>query len=260
MRKGEASVKKLTKRERECKKYITKVEDTILKKDEKLKFLEMFKKNSEICSQVESVAPRNDLNELENFGMITQPSSTATRNTRAKNMLHSDAVGDELEPEHDQAAQVEYDDYDANQAGPNGMSDLPEDFGNEGLNIEGLDNPVNDYNDLGQNYDDLGEFRDNDAYQPYAGDDAMQFAGEVQSPGLINNEVQEQLPNMDDLNMNEWVPNDLEGQDAQNELGHGQPTGVVQMVEQETQTDDPREAAAEIQTQTEDVINKEAIT
>ena len=32
------------------------------------------------------------------------------------------------------------------------------------------------------------------------------------------------------------------------------------MVEQETQTDDPREAVAEIQTQTEDVINKEAIT
>lgn len=32
------------------------------------------------------------------------------------------------------------------------------------------------------------------------------------------------------------------------------------MVEQETQTDDPREAVAEIQTQTEDIINKVAIT
>ena len=79
-------------------------------------------------------------------------------------MLDSDAVGDELEPEDELVAQVGYDDYDADQAGPTGVSDLPADFGNEGLDIQGLENPTTDFNDLGQNYNDLGEFRDNDGY------------------------------------------------------------------------------------------------
>ena len=74
LRKGEAEIKKLSKKEREYKKYIKKVEDTILAKDEKLKYLEMFKKNSEICSQVES-APRTELGDLENFGMMQQQPS-----------------------------------------------------------------------------------------------------------------------------------------------------------------------------------------
>ena len=70
LKKGESELKKLSKKASEYKKYIKKVEDTILAKDEKLKYLEMFKKNSEICSQVESSAPRTELGELENFGMI----------------------------------------------------------------------------------------------------------------------------------------------------------------------------------------------
>lgn len=61
LKKAESEQNKLSKKVKEYKSYIKKVEDTILQKDEKLKFLEMFKKNSEICSQVESVVTTNQL-------------------------------------------------------------------------------------------------------------------------------------------------------------------------------------------------------
>lgn len=64
VKKGESDLKKLEKKASGYKKYIKKVEETIIQKDEKLKFLEMFKKNSDLCSLVESAAPRNDLEGL----------------------------------------------------------------------------------------------------------------------------------------------------------------------------------------------------
>lgn len=57
MHKDEKQIKKLDKKVNEYKKYIKKVEESILKKDEKLKHLEMFKKNSEITSTIESQIP-----------------------------------------------------------------------------------------------------------------------------------------------------------------------------------------------------------
>ena len=58
-------------------------------------------------------------------------------------MLNFDEA-DELEPEHNMAVgQVQYDDYEADPQ-PTGISDLPADIENEGL-----ENQVNDYNDLG---------------------------------------------------------------------------------------------------------------
>ena len=58
IKKLEASKEKYVKRVDQYKKYIQKVEDSIIQKDEQLKFLEMFKKNSEISSQVESSVSR----------------------------------------------------------------------------------------------------------------------------------------------------------------------------------------------------------
>jgi len=66
LKKSESQVRKLNRKNAEYKKYVKQVEDTVIKNDEKLKFLELFKKNSEICSTVESYDPRRD--ELENFG------------------------------------------------------------------------------------------------------------------------------------------------------------------------------------------------
>lgn len=65
LKKADSESSKLGKKVSEYKKYINKIEEKILEKDEKLKYLEMFKKNSEICSQVESTVTGTPLGNFE---------------------------------------------------------------------------------------------------------------------------------------------------------------------------------------------------
>ena len=175
-------MKKLEKKANGYKKYIKKVEDTILQKDEKLKYLEMFKKNSDLCSLVESSAPRTEKGDLENFGIVPQqPDRQAAPTRKAENMLNSE-IDDALEPELAFDSHAEFDDLNEDNMGLNGHSDLPGDFDNGGLNIEGLDDgQVNTYNDLGEFCadDDMGG-------QQFGGEDAINVDGSMEqhSPGF----------------------------------------------------------------------------
>lgn len=88
--------------------------------------------------------------------------------------------------------QPELDDLNDVNEGMNRDGGLPADFGDEGLNLEGLDGQVDTYNDLGEfcATDDLG--------QQYVGDDAMDFDEDQAqvSPGY---------------NADQPIANDLEG-------------------------------------------------
>lgn len=105
-------------------------------------------------------------------------------------------------------------------------SDLPVDFDNAGLNVDGLDPQVDTYNDL-------GEFCATDGLDGQYAEDAMNFEGlpEQLSPGYTPDDQ---------------LPNDLEGFEEQNGMYIAEPQPVSQLVEQATQTDDPSEYAIEI--------------
>lgn len=92
-------------------------------------------------------------------------------------MLNSN-FDDDLEPELAFGAEPQYDDFNDGDDVPNKDSDLPVDFDNAGLNIEGLDGQVETYNDL-------GEFCATDGLDGQYGEDAMNFEGlpEQLSPG-----------------------------------------------------------------------------
>lgn len=120
----------MNKKNKEYKKQIKYFEDAILKKDEKMQMLEMYKKNSEITSQVTG----NEFNELEGFGLAP-----------ATNMLDANMGLEDIEPEYNE------------QKG----NDLPGDTFDEGA---GLDLGGMDFQ-LKSNLDDLGEFQGGDDYQ-----------------------------------------------------------------------------------------------
>ena len=145
MHKDEKEIKKLGKKVNEYKKYIKKVEDTILKKDEKLKHLEMYRKNSEITSTIESQIPRS-LEDLENFGM-DQQMGRGIEGDRSKNMLNAN-MDDELEPDLGFAQQPQYDDYDDQFGNQDGG--LPNELENNEFNMDNFKGQVNNYNDLGE--------------------------------------------------------------------------------------------------------------
>lgn len=56
--------KKMEKKYEHGKKQIKTYEDTIIEKDEKIKFLERQKKNDDLCSKIESEMPGSGFNEL----------------------------------------------------------------------------------------------------------------------------------------------------------------------------------------------------
>ena len=71
----------MNKKNKEYKKEIKFLEDTLLKKDEKTKMLEMYKKNSELTSQVTG----NEFEQFENYG--------------AGNLLDANMGIEDIEPE-----------------------------------------------------------------------------------------------------------------------------------------------------------------
>ena len=56
--------KKLDKKYEKSKNQIKEYENTIIQKDEKIKFMEMQKKNEDLCSKIENEMPENQFNEL----------------------------------------------------------------------------------------------------------------------------------------------------------------------------------------------------
>jgi hypothetical protein len=61
-------MKKLEKRGERDKKYLKELEDEVLKKDEKIQFMELQKKNDDLASRLENDMPGGgDLGDLEAF-------------------------------------------------------------------------------------------------------------------------------------------------------------------------------------------------
>lgn len=130
LRQREEDLSRMNKKNKEYKKQIKYFEETILKKDEKLQKLEMYKKNSEIASSV----PGNEYDELEGFGL--GPST---------NMLDANMGLEDIEPEYADRKNADMLD--------DGMGDTA------GLDLGGMDFG------LQHQMDDLGEFQGGDDYQ-----------------------------------------------------------------------------------------------
>lgn len=121
----EADFKAIDKKYTKSKKYARELEDRLMEKEDKIKQMQLQKKNDDLVSQIESTAGLgNELGELE-FLQMDLPATTRAGGT--KNLI-SQADVDDLEPDNEDDEYAEDATLDGEKGRKNSLLQMENDF------------------------------------------------------------------------------------------------------------------------------------